>query len=110
MHLLKHSPRTMKYFSSDESRCPSTASNEQNYVNYLLVCFEDLMDSLRFNALFCQPQPFVFIILRTLSQKYRGVGTPHVGKPSRLSAFGHITILAETNKPADFDVILWCEH
>jgi hypothetical protein len=103
----------MKYFSSDESRCPSTASNEQNYVNYLLVCFEDLMDSLRFNAPFCEPQPFVFIVLQTLSQRYRGVGTlgtPHARKPSRLSVFGHITILAKTNKPADFDVILWCEH
>jgi hypothetical protein len=43
------------------------------YVYYLLLCFQHLAEPLAFWALFLRVRSFVFNILQTLLQKYRGV-------------------------------------
>jgi hypothetical protein len=58
----------------------SIRGHRPSYVYYLIIYFQHFADSLRSLALFFCVQCFVFIILQTLLQKTRGVGT--LGGPS----------------------------
>jgi hypothetical protein len=68
MRLLKRSPTAHGARTPATARHPRAVFEAAYYVNLLLLCFDGLVDSLCFLALFWQPQPFVFIILQTLSQ------------------------------------------
>ena len=65
------------------------------YVNLLLLCFDDLLNSLYFIARFWRHQTFVFITLQTLLQKHRGWGylTPKPRLRESRSSIGVLTMV-----------------
>ena len=86
------------------------SSGTRYYVNLLLPCFDELVGSLHFLALFWQRRSFVFIILQTLLQKTPGVGVYHLPKLRRRELTEQRWFAGNGHKPLDFDGYLWREH
>jgi hypothetical protein len=80
------------------------------YVNFLLFCFDDFVDSLYFLPAFWRHRAFSFIILQTLSQKHRGGGGMSAAKTPAASTLGAAWNAGIGHKPLDFDGYIWREH